>query len=80
MANRYVVHENSVRHKRYLSKKQLEAMVFNRRGQVIELFFGAGLQMKDIAELLDLHVSVVSADITHYFKKPLTNLTLKSKI
>ena len=54
--------------------------VFQRRGKAIEMYIGLGMQIPQIAYILCADQATISQDITLYFKKPETELTLKSKI
>lgn len=54
--------------------------IFNRRGTAIELFIGRGMSIINIAKILSTDPGTISKDLDYYFKKPETELTLKSKV
>lgn len=65
---------------RYVDRKANIKSILYRRAKVIELFIGCGLTPMEVAELMGMSYCTVLADLDHYFKKPLINITLKSKI
>lgn len=54
--------------------------VFKRRGQVMEMYFGLGMQIPQIAYILCVADYTIAHDISYCLKKPEANMALQSKM